>query len=355
VTTTPGAPSNDGISRWSLRRSTVRALRRVFGTASLEDWQLDVETSLRDLRARGAVLGDARVRADHRLDELQRTLDELQRTRDELQCTLDELQRTRAVFTFDAWLDLERPESDATVTVVMATRNRAAHLGAAIDSVRGQRHERWELIVVDDGSTDSTPEILAEVQEQRVRVLHLDHIGVCAARNVALAAATGDVVTYLDDDNIMHPGWLQAVAWAFSRSPHDDVLYGARIIDDARAVMSGSPGGLPFVQFAAFDRERLAGGNLADMNVIAHRREHPEARFDEQLSQLGDWELFARLTESRDPLELPATACAYGTTASDRLSDRPEHLSAHEHDRVRAIIAERAARRRSVTGSGGES
>jgi Glycosyl transferase family 2 len=334
MTATPGAPSNDGISRWSLRRSTARAIRRVFGTASLEDWQLDVETSLRDLGARGALLSDASVRADYRLDELQRTL---------------------AVFTFDAWLDLERPESDVTVTVVMATRNRAAHLGAAIDSVREQRHKRWELIVVDDGSTDSTLEILAEVQDLQVRVLHSDHIGACAARNVALAAATGDVVTYLDDDNIMHPGWLQAVAWAFSRNPHDDVLYGARIIDDARAAISGSPGGLPFVHFVAFDRERLARGNLADMNVIAHRREHPEARFDEQLSELGDWELFARLTESRDPLELPATACAYGTTASDRLSDRPEHLRAHERDGARLIIAERAARRRPGASPGGES
>ena len=348
MTATPGAPSDDGFSRRSLRRSTVRALRRVFGTASLEDWQLDVEASLRDLRAHRAALGDARVRSDHHLYEVQRTLDKVR-------LTLDEHQRMLAVFAFEAWLDLERPESDTIVTVVMATRNRAAHLGAAIDSVRRQRHERWELIVVDDGSIDNTPEILAKVKEQQVRVLHLDHVGVCAARNVALAAATGDVVTYLDDDNIMHPGWLQAVAWAFSRNPDDNVLYGARIIDDVRAVTSRSRGGLPFVHFVAFDRERLAAANIADMNVIAHRRGHLEARFDERLSEFGDWELFVRLTGKRDPLELPAIACAYGTTASDRLSDRPEHLTAGEYERVRATIAEQTARRRSAARSGDES
>jgi hypothetical protein len=348
MTETPAAPSNDGSSRASLRRSATRALRRVLGTASLEDWQLDVERSLQDLSARGSVLTNAGARADYRLYGLEHTRDELQRT-------LGELRRTLAVFTFDAWLELERPKTNATVTVVVATRNRAAHLGAAIDSVRRQRHERWELIVVDDGSTDSTPQVLAEVRDRRVRVLHLDRLGVCAARNVALEAATGDIVTYLDDDNIMHPGWLQAVTWAFSRSPDDDVLYGARIIDDASAVMAGSPNGWPFVHFAAFDREGLKGGNMADMNVIAHRREHPEARFDAQLSEFGDWELFARLTESRDPLEVPAIACAYRTTASDRLSDRPEHLRTHEYSRVRTMISERAARRPSVSSSGDES
>ena len=341
MTQTAGASSDDGTSRWSLRRNATRALRRVLGTASLEDWQLDVETALQDLRDHRAVLSDARIRADVRIAELEGTR--------------DALQRTLAVLTFDAWLDVERPESDATVTVVMATRNRAVHLGAAIDSVRRQRHERWELIVVDDGSTDRTPHILAEVQDRRVRVLHLDHLGVCAARNVALKAATGDIVTYLDDDNIMHPGWLQAVAWAFSRNADHDVLYGARIIDDARAVMEGSPNGWPFVHFSAFDRAALEGGNLADMNVIAHRREHSEARFDEQLSEFGDWELFARLTESRDPLELPAVACAYRTRAPDRLSDRPEHLRTQEHRRVRAMVRERAARHHSVTCSEDES
>ena len=329
-----GVSPNDGASRRSLRRRTARALRRVFGTADLEDWQLSAESSLQDLRSRVAALGDADVRAD-------------QHTRKELQRTREELQRALSVFTFDAWLELERPETDALVTVVMATRNRAAQLGAAIGSVRAQRHERWELIVVDDGSNDGTPQILADVKDRRVRVLRVDHLGVCAARNVALATATGDFVTYLDDDNIMHPGWLQAVAWAFRRCPHDDVLYGARIIDDETAVKSGAKGGLPFVHFAAFDRGRLAVNNLADMNVIAHHREHPEARFEGQLSQLGDWELFARLTESRDPLELPAIACAYRTTAPDRLSDRPEHVSGGEVEQVRGIIAERAAHRHS--------
>jgi glycosyltransferase involved in cell wall biosynthesis len=49
------------------------------------------------------------------------------------------------------------------------------------------------------------------------------------ARNAALDRATGDIIAYLDDDNVMHPSWLKAVAWAFDKRPNVDVLYGGII------------------------------------------------------------------------------------------------------------------------------
>jgi glycosyltransferase involved in cell wall biosynthesis len=314
VTAAPRPPSGESRRR-SLRHAAARMVRRFLGTDGLPDWQRTVQSALEGLAAI-ATRDHARV---------------------------DPLARAVAVFTFDAWLALEQPETDVTISVVMATRNRCGHLRAAIDSVRSQRHERWELIVVDDGSTDDTPHLLAQIEDPRIRALHLDHRGVCAARNAGLSAVTGDIVTYLDDDNLMHPGWLQAVAWAFERSPDTQVLYGARIIDDEDAVLDGASGGLPFVLFVAFDRADLAHGNLADMNVMAHRTGHGEGRFDESLSEYGDWDLFARLTEHDDPLELPAIGCLYRTTTSDRLSDRPQHLRQEEYRRVARLIAERRA------------
>ena len=72
------------------------------------------------------------------------------------------------------------------------------------------------------------------------------------------------------------------------------------------------------------------------MNTIAHRRDHPEARFDEELSSYGDRDLMIRLTASSTPYELPAIACEYSTRAGDRLSARKIELRREELARVLA-------------------
>ena len=96
------------------------------------------------------------------------------------------------------------------------------------------------------------------------------------------------------------------MVWGFQTHPDTDVLYGARLIDDAERVHgTGPPGGWPWIQFNRFDRDSLLHGNLADIGVMAHRSGLPEARFDERLQEFGDWELFLALTEHRVPLELP--------------------------------------------------
>ena len=106
-----------------------------------------------------------------------------------------------------------------------------------------------------------------------------------------------------------------------------DVVYGARVYEDRRAVEYGAGVGMPGVVLEPWDRARLERGNFIDMNVIAHRRELPEARFDEGLTSANDWDLILRLTQQKGALELPVLACTYSTSAPHRLSDLPDALA----------------------------
>jgi glycosyltransferase involved in cell wall biosynthesis len=108
-----------------------------------------------------------------------------------------------------------------------------------------------------------------------VRCLRIAGVGSPGARSAALEIASGEVIALLDDDNIMLPGWLAAVAWAFSHFGEFDVLYGARVVEDEIPI--GSLGQLPHLAFSHFDRNRLLHGNYVDASVIAHRANLPQA------------------------------------------------------------------------------
>jgi glycosyltransferase involved in cell wall biosynthesis len=98
------------------------------------------------------------------------------------------------------------------VTVVIPTFDRAALLPRAIDSVLAQQGVDWELIVVDDGSTDGTAAALERYADPRLRVLRLPHGGVSAARNAGAAAGTAPWLAFLDSDDEWLPGKLAAQA-----------------------------------------------------------------------------------------------------------------------------------------------
>jgi Glycosyl transferase family 2 len=99
----------------------------------------------------------------------------------------------------------------------------------------------------------------------------------------ALAKLSGEIVAYLDDDNIMHPHWLKSVAWAFTQRPETKVLYGAFLIDDVARVDPRKKGELPRLFFRPYNHQDVAVDNIADANCIAHRARLPEAHFDESL------------------------------------------------------------------------
>jgi glycosyltransferase involved in cell wall biosynthesis len=252
---------------------------------------------------------------------------------------LVELEMRQQVFAVMEYIRAVDVDGTVLVSVVMATRNRAdRYLPRAIRSVLAQTHRRWELVVVDDGSDDDTGAVVGAFADHRIRYVRTEHRGLSAARNEALDVAEGDIVAYLDDDNLLHFDWLRSAVWAFSELPDVDVIYGSMIIDDRTRAQQLGSGGLPVLNFTNFDRRALQRGNITDIGAVAHRARMPEARFDESVPLLEDWEFFARITRDKDPLPFPVVAGVYTTSAPERMMDRSSAELTEAIERLRARL-----------------
>src|SRR5215469_598343 len=97
------------------------------------------------------------------------------------------------------------------VSIITAARDAAGTIRETMDSVRSQNCEEWELIVVDDGSTDRTAGIVLEAaaREQRIRLLRAAAGGVSRARNLGVADSRYDLILFLDADDLLAPGHLE--------------------------------------------------------------------------------------------------------------------------------------------------
>lgn len=122
-----------------------------------------------------------------------------------------------------------------TVTVIVPAFNAACTIREALDSVCVQTMRSIEIIVVDDGSTDSTPEVLRDAADRdgRIRVFRKENGGVSSARNLGLAEARGTWVAFLDADDRMAPDYLQSLLDAAALGT-DVVIAGATIERNGR-------------------------------------------------------------------------------------------------------------------------
>jgi glycosyltransferase involved in cell wall biosynthesis len=111
------------------------------------------------------------------------------------------------------------------ITVAICTRNRAPFLEKAVRSVLPQMNETAELLIVDNASTDETPETGARLAaaDSRVKIWREDELGLSAARNTALRKAHGRYVLFLDDDATAEPGWLAAYRNFLSVPPSEKI------------------------------------------------------------------------------------------------------------------------------------
>jgi glycosyltransferase involved in cell wall biosynthesis len=112
------------------------------------------------------------------------------------------------------------------VSVVMPTYNRGYIIGEAVKSVLLQTYRELELIIVDDGSTDDTGEMVRGFKDERIRyVRHEQNRGCSAAYNSGMATATGDAIAFLDSDDLWKPEKLERQVSFLSRFPQVDIVF----------------------------------------------------------------------------------------------------------------------------------
>jgi glycosyltransferase involved in cell wall biosynthesis len=111
------------------------------------------------------------------------------------------------------------------VSAAIITHNRARYLADAITSVLGQTVADLELIVVDDGSSDETPDVVAPYLDQ-IRYVRQERRGKAAARNAAVELARGDLIAFCDSDDSWYPDRLERQLAALERHPHAGMVHG---------------------------------------------------------------------------------------------------------------------------------
>lgn len=117
--------------------------------------------------------------------------------------------------------------SDQLVSIIVPTYNRGYCIQRTIDSVRAQTHQNWELIVVDDGSTDNTADVVQSSYsgDHRVRYIFQANGGVSAARNAGIRAAYGDFVAFLDSDDVWKAWKLMVQLQCFRKFPEVGMVW----------------------------------------------------------------------------------------------------------------------------------
>jgi teichuronic acid biosynthesis glycosyltransferase TuaG len=129
-----------------------------------------------------------------------------------------------------------------TVSIIMPAYNAAPFVGEAIESVLAQTCKDWELIVVDDGSTDDTPTILAQQVDSRILVMRQANAGVSAARNAALDVAVGEFVTFMDADDLLPTEALKRRIGYLQANPSVDIANGGiRVTNDGETLRVYTP------------------------------------------------------------------------------------------------------------------
>lgn len=182
-----------------------------------------------------------------------------------------------------------------TVSVITAAYNRPKYLSEAIESVLAQTCGDWELIIVNDGSTNETPAVIERyaAHDARIRVISQPNQGLAKARNNGIAAARGRYVAFLDDDDVWRPKKLaKQVAWC-DANPQAGLCFSQAVLTDAALnPLRVFPDSWP----STF--EELATRNRIPLPTVMVRRECLECvgGFDETLRRSTDYDLWLRIT-----------------------------------------------------------
>ena len=221
----------------------------------------------------------------------------------------------------------------ARVSVIMPVHNQDRHIAEAVKSVLHQTLREWELVVVDDGSTDTTAEVVARFRDPRIRYVHQAHHGVSHARNVGVSRSSGEYLAFLDSDDRYHPDKLKVHVDHLDGAPSLGMSYGPHIrIDEA-----GEPWSFRWPPETVGLKELVLGFPCLTSATVVRRDWHDRVGgFDASFVINEDREYFVRLALAGcEMARAGGYLTEYRVYAGRRIDDLPGKLA----DMLRALAA----------------
>lgn len=227
---------------------------------------------------------------------------------------------------------IELPD-EPLVSAVIAVYNGEPTIGAAIDSVLAQTWSRLECIVIDDGSSDGTrAAVERRGSDSRLRYVHQENRGVAAARNAGLATSQGELIAFLDADDVWLPAKLATQLRRFRERPELALVFsGYAITDDQlrpRSVVLPRRGRVDMLQWLMLEGDGLG---LSFTGMVRAGAVSEVGGFDTELSTSADLEFACRVAEAHEVDVVPDVLSLYRTHRGQMHAD----MDLFEHDMVR--------------------
>ncbi|MFA5309348.1 MAG: glycosyltransferase [Dehalococcoidales bacterium] len=200
------------------------------------------------------------------------------------------------------------------VSIIMPTYNRAGFLKEAIESVLNQTCGDYTLIIVDDGSTDNTREVVESFNDPRIRYIYKENGGVSSARNAGIKASDGEYVAFLDSDDIWLPENLEVKIKMLDAHPEAGLICSDSLVfEDSTGAVLGTTWGNKKFKYSA-NPTQASRQPLKELlfrscfiqppaTIVRRRVFDTAGYFDEALATHEDWDIFIRIVQ-RFPIEV---------------------------------------------------
>ena len=207
------------------------------------------------------------------------------------------------------------------ISVIVPVYNGEKTIRETIESVFNQSFSDFEIIVINDGSQDSTLDVLASIQDPRLKVFSYPNSGVSASRNRGFSHTVGEFIAFLDADDLWTPNKLEAQLAALQDNPNAAVAYSwTDFIDETSQFLRPGP---HFTISGDVYAELLRGNFLANgSNPLIRRQALIEVgSFDESLPPSEDWDIYLRLAAHYHFIAVPFSQILYRVSTNSQSSN----------------------------------
>jgi len=178
------------------------------------------------------------------------------------------------------------------VSVIIPTYNRQDLVVDSINSVLNQTYSDFELLIVDDGSTDETRSVVESINDSRIRYIYKEHAGACAARNRGIDEAKGEYIAFEDSDDLWHPDKLKKQVEEIIKTDAD-ILFCKLVLKYEDGSVHYWPEGFE----SGFITKETSLFGIGTQTLLGKAKVFKENKFDEDMPRFQELELLLRLVQ----------------------------------------------------------